>query len=377
MAGKLFWIALGMFPAFSGGVQAQSDTLRVLFAGDIMQHEAQLVSAQWDSAQYDYSECFRYIAPEVRAADLAIANLETPVGAPPYSGYPRFSAPVAFARAIREAGFDLLVTANNHSLDRYKRGIIRTVEVLDSLGVPHTGVFLDSTQRKERHPLFFHYRDFRFALLNYTYGTNGIPDYPPVEVSRIDTAQIAQDLAVARSGKPDFVIVCVHWGREYEMLPEPSQKDLAQFFFDRGADLVIGSHPHVVQPMHAYRDSMGQIERVVVYSLGNYLSNQRTIDTQGGSTLTVTLVRDHGGKPHVAECTYSLVWMWKPVQEGRQRFYIVPVQAAQRGDFPLSQAERDRLDAFARRARACLDGNNTGIREYRPEDTAGKSDISE
>ena len=261
MAGKFFWIALGMFSAFSGGVQAQSDTLRVLFAGDIMQHEAQLVSAQRDSAQYDYSECFRYIAPEVRAADLAIANLETPVGAPPYSGYPRFSAPAAFARAIREAGFDLLVTANNHSLDRYKRGIIRTVEVLDSLGVPHTGVFLDSTQRKERHPLFFHYRDFRFALLNYTYGTNGIPDYPPVEVSRIDTAQIAQDLAVARAGKPDFVIVCVHWGREYEMLPEPSQKDLAQFFFDRGADLVIGSHPHVVQPMHAYRDSTGRIER--------------------------------------------------------------------------------------------------------------------
>lgn len=129
--------------------------------------------------------------------------------------------------------------------------------------------------------------------------------------------------------------------------------------------------------MHAYRDSTGRIERVVVYSLGNYLSNQRTIDTQGGSTLTVTLVRERGGKPHVAECTYSLVWMWKPVQEGRQRFYIVPVQAAQRGDFPLSQADRDRLDAFARRARACLDGNNTGIREYRPEDTAGKSDISE
>ena len=118
MAGKFFWIALGMFSAFSGGGQAQSDTLRVLFAGDIMQHEAQLVSAQRDSAQYDYSECFRYIAPEVRAADLAIANLETPVGAPPYSGYPRFSAPAVFARAIREAGFDLLVTANNHSLDR-------------------------------------------------------------------------------------------------------------------------------------------------------------------------------------------------------------------------------------------------------------------
>lgn len=352
--------------ALSGGLCGQ-DTLRVLFAGDLMQHEPQLVSARLDSNTYDYAESFRYISPVIKAADVAIANLEVPVGAAPYSGYPRFSAPPAFARAVRDAGFDILVTANNHSLDQYKRGVIRTVEVLDSLGIPHTGVFRDPAEREERYPLPFEAGGIRFALLDYTYGTNGIPDRPPAVVNRIDTAQMKRDLAAAKALAPDFIVVCVHWGLEYKMLPEASQKDLAAFLTDNGADLVIGSHPHVVQPMHAVRDSTGRIRKVVAYSLGNYISNQRNIDTQGGATLTVTFVRE-GNQARIAGCSYGLVWMWKPVgEDGRQRFYVVPVQNAQRGDYPLSPDEKTRLNAFARNARALFEKNNTDIEEYRSE----------
>lgn len=367
-------VFLLLLALWAGGMTAYGqDTVRVLFAGDLMQHEPQLLSAAADSGRYDYSESFRYVAPGIKRADIAIANLETPLGAPPYSGYPRFSAPPAFARAARDAGFDVLVTANNHSLDQYKRGVVRTVEVLDSLGIPHTGVFRDTAERRERYPLLFHRGGLRFALLDYTYGTNGIPHRPPTFVNRIDTAQIRTDLAQARALQPDFVLVCIHWGQEYRMLPDDAQKALGVFLMDNGADVVIGSHPHVVQPMHALRDSTGRIRHVLAYSLGNYLSNQRTVDTQGGATITVDFVRDGLGKARIAGCSYALVWMWKPVDaaSARQHFYILPVPEAQRGDFPLSAEEKSRLDAFARHARDLFSRHNTDVpEEKRPEETA-------
>ena len=345
------------------------DTVRVLFAGDLMQHEPQLVAARGDSAGYDYTESFRYVASQIRRADIAIANLETPLGVPPYSGYPRFSAPPAFAQAAHQAGFDILVTANNHSLDQYKAGVVRTVEVLDSLGIPHTGVFRDTLERQERYPLLFHRNGFRFALLDYTYGTNGIPDRPPTFVNRIDTVQIRRDLSLAKSWAPDFVIVCIHWGQEYRMLPDAAQQELAGFLTRNGADVVIGSHPHVVQPMHAVSDRTGRIRKVVVYSLGNYVSNQRTVDTQGGATVQVDFVRDAGGNARIDRCSYALVWMWKPVDEqGVRHFYIVPVSEAQRGAYPLSQTDKERLDAFARNARALFARHNTGVEEQDAEE---------
>lgn len=355
--------------AYSQREQGDMSTVRMLFAGDIMQHEAQLTAARTDSGTYDYTDCFRYVAQGVRSADVAIANLEVPLGVKPYSGYPRFCAPPAFAQAVRDAGFDILTTANNHSLDRYKKGVRRTVDILDSLGVRHTGVFADTASRAERYPLIFEEKGIRFALLNYTYGTNGIPHYPPTFVNVIDTAVIRRDIRAAQKRLPDVIIACMHWGIEYEMTPESSQRDCARFLLENGVDVVIGGHPHVVQPMEAHTDSTGRVKQVLVYSLGNYVSNQRTIDTQGGATFSLSFRRDSTGV-HIGDCSYGLVWVWKPVRDGKQSFFPIPVREAERpGSFPLSEAERERMDAFAKNARTFLDRQNINVKEntYEPQ----------
>ena len=362
---KIFAIAiLGLLPGFLAGQQRAP--VEMYFAGDIMQHDPQLASAERDSGVYDYTECFRYVAPEIQAATISLANLELPLGVPPYSGYPRFCAPPAFAAAVKQAGFDVLVTANNHSLDRYKKGVIQTVHILDSLKIPHTGIFRDTTERERRYPLLFQKNGIRFALLNYTYGTNGIPHRPPTFVNIIDTMQIKKDIAVAKSRRPDIIIACMHWGLEYKMLPEKSQVELAEFLTDHGVNVVIGGHPHVVQPMHAPTDSTGRIENVVVYSLGNYISNQKNIDTQGGATVRITFVKEDTGV-RIADCSYGLVWVWKPVEDGRQKFYLLPVREAEKKVFPLSEGDYVRMNTFARNARRLFDKYNTNVKEYQPE----------
>lgn len=357
-------IVLGLLPGLLAG--QQSVPVEMYFAGDIMQHDPQLAAARVDSSQYDYTECFQYVAPEIQAATIALANLELPLGVLPYSGYPRFCAPVAFAVAVKRAGFDILVTANNHSLDRYKKGVVRTVEILDSLKIPHTGIFRDTTERERRYPMLFQKNGIRFALLNYTYGTNGIPHRPPTYVNVIDTAQIKKDIEAAKSRHPDIIIASMHWGLEYKMLPEKSQVELADFLTGHGVNVVIGGHPHVVQPMHAPTDSTGRIENVVVYSLGNYISNQKNIDTQGGATVRITFVKEDTGV-RIADCSYGLVWVWKPVVAGRQKFYLLPVREAEKKTFPLSEEDYVRMNTFAKNARRLFDKYNTHVKEYQPE----------
>ena len=170
-----------------------TDTLRLLFVGDLMQHQGQINAAR-TSTGYDYSTCFTYVKEEIKKADLSIANLEVTLGGKPYKGYPAFSAPDEFLTAIHDAGFNVLVTANNHSLDRGKSGLERTIQLIDSLKVPHAGTYINADEREKKYPLLLEKNGFRIALLNYTYGTNGIPVTPPNIVNYIDTAIIAKDI---------------------------------------------------------------------------------------------------------------------------------------------------------------------------------------
>ena len=195
--------------------------------------------------------------------------------------------------------------ANNHCCDGGAAGVRTTVAELGRCGILHTGVFTDSLDRAANNPLWVERYGVRFALLNYTYGTNGIPVPAGVEVNLIDTARMAADLAAARRGAPDCVAVCIHWGNEYERRENAVQRHLAQFLRRHGADLVVGSHPHVVQPFDA--DS----SHVVLYSLGNFVSNQRRRYCDGGVVAEIEAVRHPDGR-----MSYSLeavpVWVAMP-----------------------------------------------------------------
>lgn len=335
------WFSTVLLLAFSvytvpAAAQIKTDTLRLLFAGDVMGHTPQIASAQLiKDKKYDYEPCFRYVQPMVSSADLAIANLElTLPGKPPYTGYPMFRSPDALAEALKNAGFDVLVTANNHSNDARGTGVISTVRALDRLKLSHTGTFADVRERDTQYPLILSKNGFRLALLNYTYGTNGVPTDSPTIVNLIDKTSIAVDLERAKSLRPHYIIAFMHWGLEYQLNENAEQRDLAAFLARNGADLIIGSHPHVVQPVRQERTFTPESPDknvVVVYSLGNYISNQLKPHTDGGIMFEVELLKKEGADK--AETGKNgIIPVWRYIHKdsaGKTTYIAVPIVRAE------------------------------------------------
>ncbi|MEK6783648.1 MAG: CapA family protein [Bacteroidota bacterium] len=296
--------------------------LSLMFIGDIMQHDSQMAAA-YDTLtkEYDYSSCFQYIKPYLDSADVTIGNLEVTLAGPPHKGYPQFSAPDELAATLKNAGVDILVTANNHSVDRGREGLERTIMMLDSLHISHTGTFVDTVNRMNDYPLVIYQNGFVLAVLNYSYGTNGLAVERPNMVNLIDTAVIKKDLSTTKGLHPDAVIVFMHWGPEYQSLPTKFQKDLADFCFRHGAKLVVGSHPHVVQPMEWRQDT----DQLVAYSLGNFVSGQRKRYTDGGVMLQVELEKitqpDSSSVTHIQNSSYDLAWVYRT--PGRDKKYFI------------------------------------------------------
>jgi len=298
----------------------------LLFAGDAMQHQAQLDRALQEGGgeYYDYSDCFSLIAPTILDADYAVCNLEVPLGGgPDYTGFPCFSAPDSYAEALRDAGFDMMLTANNHCLDRRDKAARRTLTALDSLGVDHIGTYHDAAQRRRLIPYIRPVHGIKFGFLNYTYGTNGIEPKDGAEISLIDRNRIREEMELTRKAGAEMIIVCMHWGIEYSLRENENQRSLAQFLVDNGADMVIGAHPHVIQPMEIVKRDAARGDAVVVYSLGNFISNMKTDDTRGGAIVTVTVERDPDGVPRIKRASYDTVYAAKPEGPGTN-FKVIP-----------------------------------------------------
>lgn len=294
-----------------------SQPVDIVFAGDAMQHSAQIEAARTPGGEYDYSGCFESLTPYISAADYAVVNLETPLGGKPYAGYPCFCSPDSYAVALKNAGFDMFLTANNHTLDRRDKGLRRTVMMLDSLGVDHIGTYRDSAERAGRIPLVKDIKGYKVGFLNYTYGTNGIKPGPDVVVDYIDTMAMKRDITATRGAGAEFVVVAIHWGDEYRLLPNAAQKKLGEFLLGQDVDVVMGGHPHVIQPMElraAEGDTLRR--RLLVYSLGNFISNMKTRDTRGGAMVRLSLKRTLDGRPYIAGARYLPVFTI-PAGEGR------------------------------------------------------------
>lgn len=341
--------------------QADTSRLSLLFLGDIMQHDSQ-ISAAYDpvSDRYDYTHSIEHVAPLFQSVDLTIGNLEVTLGGPPYKGYPQFSAPDELVYAFKDAGLDVLVTANNHCVDRGRKGLERTIAVLDSLQIPHTGTFIDSASRAQTYPLIVERNNLRLSLLNYTYGTNGIRIPKPNVVNLIDTAQIAADLTAARAQNTDAIIVFFHWGSEYQSLPNKSQKDAAEFCLKRGARLVIGAHPHVVQPMEWRKET----DQLVVYSLGNFVSGQRTRYRDGGAMVFVDLEKvatPNDTTTRIASASYELQHVY---YTPAKKFVVLPVRDFE-FDTVVVREEKARtlLKQFASDSRALFTKHNINVEE--------------
>lgn len=332
----------------------EARTLRLLFAGDLMQHTPQIKAALQPDGTYDYTECFAQVKPEIEWADVAIANLETTLAGPPYSGYPTFSAPDDYLRGIRQAGFDVLTTANNHCVDTRRRGLERTIQMMDSLEIPHLGTYRDSLARSESYPFMLERNGLRVVLLNFTYDTNGIPVEPPNVVNMMDTTEIARDLEVARQMQPDAIIAIPHWGIEYQTLPSKEQRQMAQWLTDHGVDYVIGGHPHVAQPLELSEDSC----HLVAWSMGNVVSNQSKPNTYGGYMVRMELTK-RDTLTTLSLCDYMLYWVSRPPDNGyRHQYRILSVDEP---DSLLTATERQRRDSIRTAMRQLMQQHNRGL----------------
>lgn len=331
------------FPLF-----AESYTAEILFAGDAMMHEEQIKAARTDGGSYDFSGYFSPVKSYVETADLAVVNFEASLGGKPYRGYPCFSAPDEFLGELKSAGFDFCLLANNHILDRRDKGLRRTISMMDSLEIPYAGAWRNQAARDSLVSRIIDVNGFRLALLNYTYGTNGITIQGDVVVDYIDCNQIAIDIANARKNDAELVIVCIHWGNEYQLLPNSFQKSLADKLIGMGADMIIGGHPHVVQPMEMRKGPSGK-PVLLVYSLGNFVSNMKTDNTRGGAMLRVRLERDSVGTAQVSSAAYSLVFT-EPAHDGRN-YRVVPAH----------QSKMKFANVFSQNAESLFSKYNKGV----------------
>lgn len=303
--------------------------------GDAMSHMPQTRDAYDSQAgAYDYKPMIRFAKPWIEQADYAVVNLETTfAGGPDYSGFPAFNTPDALGDALKDAGFDLVSTANNHCLDRGYDGMVRTLDVLDNLGLAHVGTYRSAVERAAQNGV--HVADvggIKIAFLSYTYGTNGIPlskshpdtvnilhtDYMS-EAQVLDTARIADDLAAAEALSPDLIAVIVHWGVEYQTTQNEHQEEIADFLFDHGADVILGSHPHVLQPMETrtLTDRDGTTHTgFVCWSLGNFISSQNDEYTDTTVVLNLELTKNpNTGATDVTKVGYVPLYMLDREQE--------------------------------------------------------------
>jgi len=352
-----FLLFLGLFFLLAG-LSAQESRLKLVFTGDIMGHDSQIASALSSGDEgYDYKPCFQYLRPYLQEADLVIGNLEVTLAGPPYKGYPAFSSPDELADALRWAGFDILVNANNHALDRGQTGLKRTIEQLDQRDLVQTGTFTDPDRRKFHYPLVVEKKGIRIALLNYTYGTNGLTETPPAIVNRIDKVQIQSDLEKAATAEPDFILVCVHWGSEYQLNENSEQRDLARFMFRHGADAIMGSHPHVVQPIRGTGKG-----NLVAFSMGNLISNQRNRYRDGGILFELELVKGPRGS-EIGSFAYLPVWVWKPETKTGTSFSLVPANSNESfvSQVGMSPADKDLMLRFLSDTRTRLTGQKESL----------------
>jgi len=299
-------------------------TAKLMAVGDLMLHQAQVDDAyERNTGEYDFDKAFSVIAPYL-SDGYAIGNLETVFDGGPFRDFPMFNAPDEFGLAIGRAGFNLLSTANNHSNDRHTKGILRTIEVLDELGIDHVGSYASQEERDE---IFVKDIDgITFAFLAYTYGLNGLPLERGREymVNIINENYMLDDIRRARESGADFVVVLPHMGNEYELQPRQVFKNWIKLMMDAGADIVLASHPHVLQSAEFIELDDGR-EGFVVYSLGNFVSGQRTHPRDAGVIANLYFEKPPGEQARIAKVEFVPTWVQFRNNSGASDIKILPV----------------------------------------------------
>ena len=327
------------FTATAGEAEPIVKTATLAVVGDIMVHDYQYNEA-YDPAtgEYDFMHNFQDAKKYFEGYDLVMGNLELTFGGTdrPYASFPCFNTPDSFLDAVKDAGFNLLTTANNHSMDTGKAGVIRTLDKLDEYGIEHFGTYRSQQERDTI--LYKDVNGIRFAFLSYTYGTNGIPVPDPYLVNLIEGDKMVSDIREARK-HADVVVVMPHMGNEYESYPRDIFVEWADMMFEAGADIVLASHPHVLQKME-YRKvdhGNGVHDGFIIYSLGNFISSQTTPPRNASIILHLTVEQIGEEAPNVTEVSFVPIWTQFRNASDENEFVVRSVYER----LSLSQREKD------------------------------------
>ena len=342
-------------------------SLRLMFAGDIMSQLIQIESAQVGNNEYNYDPCFKYIRPIFEQADLVIGNLECTLSdKPPYTGYPNFRSPDQLASALKKGGFDILVTANNHSLDGGLNGLNHTIETVRESGFVQTGTFKNEAYKNLLYPLIVYKNGFKIALLNYTHHTNGLGTPTPSVVNRLDMEKVKKDLQKAKNMQADFVITFLHWGDEHQLDEGSEQRGVAQLLHQWGSNLVVGSHPHVVQPIKNQVVTINKktYNYLTAYSLGNFISSQPFVNTEGGIVFEVNIKKEQN-QTSIDNYFYIPVLRYTPRENGKTHYYALPVSPFENNENAIKMPanEKTKMLNFAHRIRTQLGAH--GAKEHK------------
>ena len=308
------------------------DTFTLIAAGDIMAHGDNLKAAlDASTGKYDFSQNYIYVSSIIKEADFSIANLETVTAGPDtgYTSYPLFNTPSAILDALKEAGFTALVTANNHSLDRGKQGVLATLDEIEERGLLHTGTY----KSRETNYLTYNYSGHEISVLAYTQHLNGNEPLLATEdkymINVMDRESIISDIEKAREHS-DLVIVYLHWGNEYTRNTEDWQPSYARALFEAGADVILGTHPHVVRPAETML--VNGETKYVIYSMGNYISNfirtdrrDNAIYTEDGVMVRLTFSIDPEGNFSLSLAEHIPTWPYKYEDDKGLHYEIIPI----------------------------------------------------
>ena len=311
----------------------EDKTFTMAVTGDIMCHNTVYTDAYNSSKkEYDFSYMFEDIKYHLQTADVTVGNLETTFAGSKigYSSYPTFNTPEALAKNLKQAGFNVVSTANNHCLDKGYTGIVNTIDYLDKADLAHTGTFKSEEDRNDI--LMKNVKGVNIAFLSFTYGTNGIPvpkgkDYC---VNIINKKEILRQINLAKEKSPDMICACMHWGIEYQTSPNKDQKDLADYLFKNGVDVIIGNHPHVPQSMEKKTvklDDGTEKECFVIYSLGNFMSGQVYKYTNDSAILKLQITKDgETNKLSIDSATYTPIYMYKNTSKSTHKLKILDIE---------------------------------------------------
>lgn len=330
----------------------QESPLVMIFAGDVMNHMPQAAAAYVsDSNKYDYKPTYQYIKPIIEAADFAVCNLETPLAGKPYTGYPSFSGPDEILDALKWSGFNVILLANNHIMDKSKFGSDTTISKIEGRGLKYVGTYRNRTERDSIYPLILKKNGVKIALLNYTYGLNASLRGSTI-VNILDTNYVRHDIYRAKLTHPDVIIAAVHWGTEYQLESDDYQKRWATFFAKNGVNMIIGGHPHVVQNFEFLQYKNKPVP--VFYSLGNLISNQRWSNSNGGIMARIEIDTE---QKTIKNITYIPFFVYIGSLNNSYQYYILPVNDYLRNPdkYPISQQDMVDLMIYRQNTAKTLD----------------------